>query len=593
MMQSYLLKRTSRYCVLFFALVCGLNYGQAIDDIQQLCEDITPEKEALAEQAGYDLDQLCSIPLETDSDVVSRSVPPPTPLEPRETISSNEYKIDSKLRPFGYDLFANQPSTFSPLSNVPVSDGYLLGLGDTLDILFYGTKNDQFSLEINREGFVDFPQLGPIALAGLSFGEAKKKLEARMATQFIGTQASISIGALNSIQIFVLGEAYTPGAYTVSSLSTISNALIAGGGISDIGSLRNVQLKRRGEVIRVLDLYDLLLSGDTENDVRVESADVIYIPTVRSTVSIDGEVMRPAIYELKGGESVEDLILLAGGVSPKAFIRSIKLQRISSDGFKTVYDLDLSNDADKSFKVRSGDHVVVGEITDYNKKIVTLSGAVRHPGMISWNPSLRISDILPDKETLNSGANLDLAILVREIPNTNEIEVLPLNLKNILLDQTSEDNIYLSSRDEIFVLNEYADRAAQLAPYTSKLTRQASFGNLSQIVSVGGAVRFPGDYPLLQNMTLTDLITLSGGLTERAFGQHAEVTRLNLSNPNKANVDILSAEISSSNKFYLVASDSIEFRNVPGFRETQTITLQGEFVFRVDILLSVMKPLLR
>ena len=149
------------------------------------------------------------------------------------------------LKPFGYDLFANAPTTFAPAASIPVSADYLLGPGDTLDILFYGKSNSQFSLEINREGFVDFPELGPVGLAGLTYGEAKEMLQARITAQIIGTQVSISMGSLRSMQIFVLGEAFKPGAYTVSSLSTITHALISAGGISDIGSLRKDSTKTR------------------------------------------------------------------------------------------------------------------------------------------------------------------------------------------------------------------------------------------------------------------------------------------------------------------------------------------------------------
>ena len=226
------------------------------------------------------------------------------------------------LKPFGYDLFANAPTTYAPAASIPVSGDYLLGPGDTLDILFYGKTNNTFSLEINREGFVDFPELGPVGLAGLTYGEAKEMLQARISAQIIGTQVSISMGSLRSMQIFVLGEAFKPGAYTVSSLSTITHALVSSGGVSDIGSLRNIQLKRQGKLIATLDLYDLLLAGDTSNDVRVQASDVIYIPTVGDLASIEGQVLRPAIYELKGGESTQDLIDLAGGLGPKAFAES-------------------------------------------------------------------------------------------------------------------------------------------------------------------------------------------------------------------------------------------------------------------------------
>ena len=361
-----------------FMSVAGLSFStstsaQGLGDVKQLCNNATTANKAMAKQAGYDLDALCS-------DVTSITQTKTVALEPpkvaRPTVATEidtapveqvaavvapvavagvgDTKPAVELKPFGYDLFANAPTTFAPAASIPVSADYLLGPGDTLDILFYGKSNNQFSLEINREGFVDFPELGPVGLAGLTYGEAKEMLQARITAQIIGTQVSISMGSLRSMQIFVLGEAFKPGAYTVSSLSTITHALISAGGISDIGSLRKIQLKRAGQLVAELDVYDLLMKGDTGNDVRVQAADVIYIPTVGSLVSVSGQVLRPAIYELKGNERVEDLIALAGGLGEKAFAGSARIERIGDDGFMTALDLNLETRASRNALVRGG-----------------------------------------------------------------------------------------------------------------------------------------------------------------------------------------------------------------------------------------------
>ena len=215
-------------------------YSQGLGDVKQLCDSATAANKAMAKQAGYDLDALCN---EVTSVRQPKTVMPEPPKVARPTVASEpeaapveevavsvagvgEEKPAKDLKPFGYDLFANAPTTFAPAASIPVSADYLLGPGDTLDILFYGKSNSQFSLEINREGFVDFPELGPVGLAGLTYGEAKEMLRGRIAAQVIGTQVSISMGSLRSMQIFVLGEAFKPGAYTVSSLSTITHGLI-------------------------------------------------------------------------------------------------------------------------------------------------------------------------------------------------------------------------------------------------------------------------------------------------------------------------------------------------------------------------------
>ena len=567
-------------------------YSQDPDQAKQLCGNLSPANKAMAQQAGYDLDQLCG---EVSAVGATKKAVPAAPAVARDTVSSagdvavavapvavagvGAPVAAAALKPFGYDLFANAPTTFAPAASIPVSSDYLLGPGDTLDILFYGKTNNAFSLEINREGFVDFPQLGPVGLAGLTYGEAKDMLQARISAQIIGTQVSISMGSLRSMQVFVLGEAFKPGAYTVSSLSTITHALVSSGGVSDIGSLRNIQLKRQGKLVATLDLYDLLLLGDTSNDIRVQAADVIYIPTVGDLVSIEGQILRPAIYELKGGESLQDLIGLAGGMGPKAFAQSARLQRINTDGFMTVFDVDLTQSVDKSFALHGGDHLTVDAITNYKKDIVSLAGNVRHTGDFSWVEGMHVSDVISGIDKLNPDTDLDTALLIRELSNSSDIEVIIFSLKEVLASSSSKDNLELMSRDRIVVLSTYGDRVAQIAPYIEKLRRQAMLDHSPRIVSTGGTVRFPGTYPLVEGMSVSDLIVLSGGLTESAYSQSAEIARLDLSNPNRAVSSILVSNLDRASSSILQPGDVVEFRTIPDYRETETISLEGEFVF--------------
>ena len=573
-------------------LFTSMSYSQDLAQAKALCGNVTAANKAMAKQAGYDLDALCS---EVSTSVSSKAVVSAPALVARGTVSSSEdisgavapvavsgvgaTAPASSLKPFGYDLFANAPTTYAPAASIPVSGDYLLGPGDTLDILFYGKANNAFSLEINREGFVDFPELGPVGLAGLTYGEAKEMLQARISAQIIGTQVSISMGSLRSMQIFVLGEAFKPGAYTVSSLSTITHALVSSGGVSDIGSLRAIQLKRQGEVIATLDLYDLLLSGDTSKDVRVQAADVIYIPIVGDLASIGGQVLRPAIYELKGTESIGDLIDLAGGLGPKAFSSSARLERINDEGFMTVLDLDMGQPGDKAIALQGGDHLKIDAITDYKKDIVTISGAVRHGGEFSWRQGMKVSDVISNREKLNPDTDLDVALVVRELKNSADIEVLTFNLGNMLSNTSGRDNLTLESRDKVVVLADYQDRASAMAPFIDNLKRQASIDGLPRVVSSNGTVRFPGEYPLSQGMTVRDLIALSGGLVESAYSQSAEVSRIDLSNPNRAVSSILISDLTTSASTGLEPLDYVEFRTIPEFRETESITLEGEFVF--------------
>ncbi|MFM7119207.1 MAG: polysaccharide biosynthesis/export family protein, partial [Gammaproteobacteria bacterium] len=181
---------------------------------------------------------------------------------------------------FGYDVFSGVPTTFAPVTDVPVPTDYVLAPGDTIAVQLYGKETGSFTLAVNRDGAINFPQLGPIVVAGVTFDETRALLQARVGEQMIGTNISVTLGQLRSIRIFVLGEVNQPGSYTVSSLSTITNALLSSGGISQRGSLRTVQLKRSGNLITTLDLYDLLLRGDTQADVRLQPGDVIFVPPV-------------------------------------------------------------------------------------------------------------------------------------------------------------------------------------------------------------------------------------------------------------------------------------------------------------------------
>lgn len=585
---------------LSFFILTGMAYAQDFQQFEVLCDNITMANREMASQAGYDLDEICaendSVELPSDKSTIMA----PTPV-PRTTVSTTsevekevEKEVSIDLKPFGYDLFANAPSTYAPSESVPVSANYLLGPGDTLEMLFFGKTKKALSLEINREGFVDIPDIGPIGLAGLSYGEAKEMLEARIAAQIIGTQVSISMGSLRSIQIFILGEAFKPGSYTISSLSTITNALISSGGISDIGSLREIQLKRKGEVISVLDLYDLLLLGDTSQDLRVQASDVIFIPTVKNQVSVGGEVLRPAIYELKGGEVLRDLITLAGGYNAKAFPRSARLERINSEGFVTVMDLDLTSKIDNETLLQNGDHLKIDAISGYKKNIVSINGSVRHPGQFSWFQGMRVSDLIPNLDRLQDDADTELSLIVRETKNGSDVKILKFKIDSMLDNIGSREDLELKSMDQIFIFSKYTDRTSIIGPIVQKLRTQSSAEDVAKIVSVAGSVRFPGIYPLSEDMVLDDLITLSGGLKEGAYYLTAELKRTVMDKLSTVGSSVISVDLSDSDSLTLRAYDHFEFREKSDFNQNRTITLSGEFVFpgtysfvRGETLLSV------
>ncbi len=258
--------------------------------------------------------------------------PRPEVSKANQTNQADVIKEDEELKRFGLDLFAGSPTTFAPVSDVPVPADYTVGAGDEIVIQLFGKENTTHRLRVNRAGTINFPSLGPVQVAGMSFSEVRDSLNQRVKEQMIGVRSDISLGEMRTMQVFVMGDAYKPGAYTVSALTTISQAIYYSGGFGESGALRNVQLKRNGQVIRKLDMYDLLLKGDARNDVRLLPGDVVFIGAVGNTIAIDGEVNRPAIYEVKSGETYKQAIQMAGGFTANAYSDQIEVKRYAAKG---------------------------------------------------------------------------------------------------------------------------------------------------------------------------------------------------------------------------------------------------------------------
>ncbi|HEX4872034.1 MAG TPA: polysaccharide biosynthesis/export family protein, partial [Nevskiaceae bacterium] len=302
-------------------LLSGVATAQIPPELLEKYQNLSPEqRQQVLQQAG----QASTAGPETirQGDVVTQPVTV-TPLQPpasdrgKERTDAGEglanEQASGKLKPFGYDLFAGLPTTFAPATDIPIPKEYVLGPGDVIEAQLFGKQNTKYSLTVQRDGSIQFPELGPIQVAGLPFEDMQRLLQQQISNRLIGVQAAITLGPLRSIRVFVLGNARNPGSYTVSSLSTITNALFASGGVAETGSLRRIQLKRQGQLISTLDLYDLLMRGDTSADERLQPGDVIFIPPLGVTVGVSGEVRRPAIYELSTGiASAMDLVSMAG-----------------------------------------------------------------------------------------------------------------------------------------------------------------------------------------------------------------------------------------------------------------------------------------
>ena len=455
-----------------------------------------------------------------------------------------ERTIEQPLELFGYELFAGSPTTFAPATDIPVPVDYVVGPGDLVRVQLYGKENAVHELVVNREGLIQFPEIGPISVAGQTFQELKVYLTDSVSRQMIGVKASITMGALRSIRIFILGEAFRPGSYTVSALSTMTNALFVSGGITKVGSLRNIQLKRRGKLIATLDLYDLLLKGDTSNDQRLLPGDVIFIPAIGRTVGVSGEVKRPAIYELQDEVSASQVIKLAGGYLPSAYPVESRIERINSKGSRTIVDLDLTSEKGKSTGIRNGDMLLVFSVLDKMEGVVLLSGHVHRPGGFAWKPGIRVTDVVSSYDELLPNPDTKYALIKREQMPERKVSIIQFSLSKALADPGSRFDLALSPRDELIVFGADESRTPILKPIISRLKSQSDYINPAMIVSIHGNVRFGSEYPYHQGMTIEDLLNAASGLKRDTDLDYVLLVREKL---NRASIDVFQLSLREQN----------------------------------------------
>ncbi|MCC4831117.1 SLBB domain-containing protein [Shewanella sp. 10N.7] len=438
---------------------------QAVTPSPQMIEQFkslpASEQQRLAKQYGIDPSVLGgqasqSQQISETTDIPRRGLSEDD-AEKEKAKNELDFEQDSnktELAYFGYDMFAGEPMTFSPVSDVPVPSDYLVGPGDSVNVQLYGKDNREYTLTIGRDGTIQFPELGPISVVGLTFVELREYLTDRIAKQMIGIESNITMGELRSIRIFIAGDAYKPGSYTVSSLSSITQALLVAGGVNEIGSLRNIQVKRKGKLVTTFDLYDLLLKGDASNDINLRSGDVVFIPSVGGRVSVTGEIRRPAIYEIKSKENINDVIQMAAGVNPGAYPRRSSIERYNANGLKTIVNVDLTSEKAKQQLAKSGDFIRVKSASTQYEDAITLVGAVVRPGKYQWYQGQKINDLLPTIwGDLAITADLNYALVIREIDKFGNIEVFQFAPGKAITESDVTQNLMLSPRDKIIVFN--------------------------------------------------------------------------------------------------------------------------------------------
>ena len=351
---------------------------------------------------------------------------------------------------FGYNIFKYSPSTFAPANIVPVSSTYALGPGDILTVNLYGSQKASKTAVISRDGTFDLPVMGSVGLAGLTFSEAQNIIKERTKTELIGTEVSISLNKLRSITVYVLGEAYKPGAYTLSALSTVTNTLFLSGGVNKQGSLRNIQIKRGGQSVKTYDLYDLLIKGDTSTDFRLEDGDALFIPFIESSVRLGGSFKRPHLYELLEGETLKDVVELAGGfkneVSLTPAIEYSTINRLTNQR-----DMSSINYGENTFNklILNGDTINVSENSGLEPLYVELSGQFKNPGVYSFKSGDTILDVVLRAGGYTKSAFTEGGVLLRKEVAKQEKEAYERsadNLENLLVsmvqDSTTEVTEY-------------------------------------------------------------------------------------------------------------------------------------------------------
>lgn len=488
------------------------------------------------------------------------------------------------LKPFGYDLFDHGVSTFAPVTNVPVPSSYIVGPGDELEVQLYGNQNRSLRLTVGRDGRINLPDLGPINVAGQSFEQAKGVIESRVQRQMIGVHASVSMGDTRSIRVFVVGEAKYPGSYTVSGLATVTSALYAAGGAKVTGSLRNIQLKRNGALVRQFDLYDLLIRGDTTDDAKLLQGDAIEIPAVGPTVSIDGEVRRPAIYEIRNESTVADLLNLAGGLTPEADRSNAMLTRIDESQRRVVIPVDLAAGT-RAEGLRNGDVVRVMRLRPTLDAGILVEGYLYAPGAFAYRQGMHLSDVIHSVDELRPDADIHYLLIRRELPPDRRIGVLSVDLAAALRAPGSAADVGLMPRDRITVFDLASGRGHVIKPLLDELRLQAGSGRPTETVYVTGEVKVPGEYPLEPGMKVSDLIRAGGGTADAAYGGTAELTRYSVSAGESRNTELIEINLGAalrgdpSADAALQPFDRLSVKQIPLWGEQESVTLLGEVRF--------------
>lgn len=473
----------------------------------------------------------------------------------------------SRKQVFGRAIFRTQNLTFEPNVNLATPQDYRLGPGDEVIIDVWGANQTTLRETISPDGYIHIPDLGPILLNGMDIAHAMEYLKQKLAQIYAASAENIqiSLGNARTIQVNVMGEVVQPGTYALSSFSTVFHALYRAGGVTTIGSLRNVMVSRNGKVIAHLDVYPFILKGKNADDIRLQEGDMVIVPPYDALVEIQGKVKRPMIYEMKSDESMETLLKYAGNFSADAYRNHVSVIRRSGKEY-SVATVDR-NDFTR-FRVQDGDVVTVDSILNRYANRLEIKGAVYHPGVYEFSGKLNtVRQLVEKAEGIMADAFTARAVLYRQRENLTS-EVLPVNIEGILAG-TSPD-IPLRKNDVLYIpsIHDLKDR-----------------GN----IHIFGEVGNPGEYPYADNMTLEDLIITAGGLKEAASIVRVDIARRVKDTQSQQMTDTIGQNFSFGLKdgfvidgkpgFVLQPYDQVFVRRSPNYHEQQHVTVNGEVLY--------------
>jgi len=473
---------------------------------------------------------------------------------------------------WGHDFFRNGAiDLFDKVPNTKVGDNYIIGEGDQLTVAIWGYAYYNYNFTVNEDGYITTLEVGRIYLKGLTFSAAKQLLRQRFASAFDLTNSKfdVSLTYSKSIKVNIVGEVVNPGSYNISSLNTAFNALVAAGGVTEIGSVRNIQVQRNGKLIKTLDVYQFLMNAGASDDTYLEANDYIIVNGIGRVVEVQGEVNRPYKFELVKGENLNEVIAYAGGLRATAYKRNVTIFRyFDNENIVMDFNLDSIERNGINYPIIDGDKIVFARIPEVIENIVTIQGSCRFPGNYQLTEGMRISDLIVKAKGLNYEAYTDRAYLIRKDAKLNDVYV-PFNLLEVIENPNSAFNFKLNKFDvvDIFSKNEFKE----------------TFN-----VVINGAVKVPGTFPYYERMTLKDLLYYSGGLKVEAANSKIEISRIvnfndasALNEPTRVIIQTVSigkelAIDDAANTFQLQPYDQVFVRNTPEFEYQKNITVLGE-----------------